>query len=81
VKPKEKVTMKRTIESQRRLYGTIICVLTDEADTSIGSSLALFASGGQERSNDAHADSGTSNTSEQELSSADVINNGRTYSN
>ena len=52
--------------------------LTNETDTSVGSSLALLAGWTQEGTDDTHADRSTSDTGEEQLSSSDVVDNSGT---
>lgn len=66
--------MKRTRRKRETRDGVgVQWKLTDERDTSIGAHLALLACGTKKRTDDAHADSGGTDTGQQELSAANVV--------
>lgn len=75
VKPKEKKTMKRTRASTGILVDKGVSGLTDKADASVGTGLALSASGRKQGADDEHTHSSAGDTSKEQLSAPDVVNN------
>lgn len=73
--------MKRTVSVNKQAFKIDIVMsgedqLTDEADTGIGTGLALFTSGAEQATDDKHTDGGARDTGQEKLSATDVVNDG-----